>query len=120
MKPFEKIVHKGKQICVVDISDSKPEEAVVYLKNAQKEIASLPPKSALVITDATNAVYNKESSAAMKEFVQKNTPYIRASAVIGADGLRSILLKTIAMITKRDIKPCKTREEAKEWLATFE
>jgi hypothetical protein len=118
MKPFESISYKGKTIIIVDISNTKPNEAIVALQEAQQEIAKLPPKSALILTDATNAIYNKASSAAMKEFAAKNTPFVKASAVVGADGIRAILLEAVRLLTRREIKACESREEAMEWLVS--
>ena len=116
MKPFETISYKEKTIVIVDISNTKPGEAIIALREAQEQISKLPPKSALILTDATNAVYNGASSAAMKEFASKNTPFVKASAVVGADSFRAILLEAIRLLTRRDIKACETREEAMEWL----
>jgi hypothetical protein len=119
VKPFEIVLYKGKKIVLVDISNTNTEQILAALPAAQKQIAFLPPKSALILTDVTNTVYNKEVSAAIKEFSAKNTPYVRASAVVGVDGLRSVLLQAVTMITHREIKACKTRDEAIEWLAAI-
>ena len=116
MATYKVIEHKGKKIHIVDIANTKPEEAIVLLADSQKKIAALPPKSALIITDATNAVYNNDSAAAIRDFAKKNTPFVRASAVVGADGLRTVLMKAVAIFTKRDIKACKSHDEAMEWL----
>ena len=118
MKPFESIYYKGKTIVIVDISNTKPEEAIIALREAQPQIALLPLKSALIVTDATNAIYNKESAKAMKEFAAKNTPFVKASAVVGADGFRAVLLEMVRLFTKREIKACKNRDEAMEWLVS--
>ncbi len=120
MKPFEKISYKGEQICVVHISNSAPKESISLIKEAQQRIARLPPESGLILTDVTDAVYNQEGAAAIKEFALHNTPYVKASAVVGADGLRSISLKSVALLTRREIKPFKTRDEALEWLVNLE
>ena len=117
MSRFEILSHKGKQIVLVDLSNSQPEETLKVLPIAKVAIAKLSPKSALVLTDVTNAVYNKDVAAAIKDFSEKNTPFVKKSVVVGADGIRLILLQTVSMLTRREIKTCKTRAEALDWLA---
>jgi hypothetical protein len=116
MGRFGTLVHKGKQIVLVDLSNCAPEETLKVLPIAKTGIGRLPPKSALVLTDVTNATYTKEVAAAIKDFSDKNTPYVKASVVVGADGIRQILLQTVSMLTRREIKLCKTRPEALDWL----
>lgn len=118
MKPVESIVHKGKSIIVIDISGCNPDEVSMTINEASKKISVLPPKSGLILTDVTATIYNQTTSNYIKDFSSKNTPFVKASAVVGADGLREVLLKTVAMITKREIKPFGTRAEAMDWLAT--
>ncbi len=118
MKPIETIVHKGKSIVIVDISGCNTDEVALTISEASKKISALPPKSGLILTDVTATIYNQATSNYIKDFSSKNTPFVKASAVVGADGLREVLLKTVAMITKREIKPFDTRAEAFDWLVT--
>ena len=118
MDRLQTLTHKGKTIILVDLSKASPPEVLAALPPAQRLIAAQPPKSALILTDATDAVYNKQVSDAMRAFSSANTPYVRASAVVGATGARSILLQTVALVTGREIKTCSTRAEALDWLAS--
>ena len=118
MKSLESVIHKGKRICIVDISNSKPQDALTVLNESQNQISKLISKTALIITDVTNTVYNKDSTSAFKKFALRNTHYIKASAVVGADIILTLLLKIIAALTGRNIKSFKTRNEALDWLAT--
>lgn len=115
MKSFGSVIHKGKRICVVDISNSQPYEAISVLKDGQNQISKLTTKSALILSDITNA---KDGAASIKEFFSYNTPYVKAFAVVGAKNLRAFFLKTVSTLTGRVIKPFKNRNEALEWLAT--
>jgi hypothetical protein len=82
-------------------------------------IAKNPPKSALILTDSTGATYNSEVSTAMKNFSQNNTPYVKGSAVVGADSMRKVLVAAIRLATKRDIRTFDSREEALDWLVNL-
>lgn len=117
MKNLETIQHKGKSIFVLDLSGATSGDVKEITETAHSKIASVPQKSALILTDVTNATYNNVSSAAIKDFTSKNTPFVKASAVVGADGLRAVLLQAVAAITKREIKTFGTRTEAMDWLA---
>ncbi len=117
MKKLETVQHMGKSIFVLDLTDANPNNVKEITEDAQVKIASAPPKSALILTDVTGAVYNNVSSTAIKDFSSKNTPYVKASAVVGADGLRAVLLQAVAAITKREFKTFNTRNDALDWLA---
>jgi hypothetical protein len=116
MKSLENIHHKGKRIVLVDLSNATTEQLVSTLKEAQHNISKMAEKSALIMTVATNAAYNPETGAAIKEFASKNTPYVKASAVVGIEGMKTVLQTAVAMKTKRDIAAFPTREEAMDWL----
>ncbi len=109
-------VYKGKRIVVVDVSNTGKGEARPILEDARERISALPAKSALILTDVKDATYNTESSSAIKEFSSKITPYVKASAVVGAEGMRAVLIKIIANLTKREIKDFEEREAAMDWL----
>ena len=118
MKSVESIIYKGKRICIIDISFLPPQEAISVLNENHYQIGKLISKTALIITDLTNTVYNRDSSAIIKKFVTRKTHYIKASAIVGADRIRSFIIKTIAFLTGKEIKLFKTRDEALDWLAT--
>jgi hypothetical protein len=112
------IARNGKSIFLLDLSGTRPAEAVEALRVAQERISVTAPHSVLFLTDVRDAVYDRDSSAALKEFAQRNTPHIRASAVVGAEGLRGVLLTSVRVVTGREIELFGTTEEAEEWLAS--
>lgn len=109
---------EGKQIGIVDFGSTTPEEAIAVMVQGQAQIRKLPPKSALVLTDATHAVYSRDSAAALKAFSRGNTPYIQASAVVGVEGVLFILMQAVIRVTGWHYHVCKTRAEAMEWLVS--
>lgn len=119
MERVSTIIYKGKSIILVDLSSLPPEETLKVLPQAKAVIAKCPPKSALILTDVTNAVYNKEVASAIKEFSTHNTPYVKHSAVVGASGLSQVLLQTVIFLTRRELKAFSTRDQAKAWLVAL-
>lgn len=69
------------------------------------------------MTDATKAAYYPDTGAAIKEFAAKNTPYVKASAVVRGEGMKAVLQTAVSMQNKRDIGSFATRGEAMDWLA---
>jgi hypothetical protein len=117
MERVRKLFHQGKEIVLIDLSNTRPEETLAVLPTAEKIITNHPFKSVLVLTDVTNATYNKDVADGIKGFVKANTPHIKASAVVGADGIRGILLSTVIYLSRREIKTCHDRPSAMSWLA---
>jgi hypothetical protein len=111
------VTHHGKEIVHIDLAACPSNQVAAVLQSAHKVINKYPPKSALVYTDVTNATYTKEIATAMKDFTRDNTPYVKASAVKGADGIRMVLLQTVALMTRREMKTFDDETTAKDWLA---
>jgi hypothetical protein len=117
MERIQKILRKGKTIVLVDLSNCEPAETLAVLPTAKMVISNFPPKSGLVLTDTTKSRYTKEVASAIKDFASSNTPFIKASAVVGVEGAASILLQTVIFISRREIKVFGSRQEAMDWLA---
>jgi hypothetical protein len=111
--------HNGKDIIHINLADCPTSEVPATLQAAHTTIKQFPPKSALVYTDVTNASYTKEIANAMKDFTRDNTPYVKASAVKGAEGIRMVLLQTVALMTRREMKTFDDEKTAKDWLAAL-
>jgi len=117
MGSAEIVEHKGKKVVLVNLAGCAPQATFGILDEAAKIIAQFPPRSALILTDSKDATYNSDVSTAMKNFSMNNTPYVKGSAVVGADTLRKVLVSAVRVATKRDIRTFDKREEALDWLA---
>ena len=118
MAYYQLVMHHNTQILLADFSHTKPKEQLLAFPEVQEQISAMPAKSVLLLTDVTNAVYNSASSRAIKEWSSKNTPFIKASAVVGASGFLATVLAGIRLFTGRDIRSFDTRNEAMDWLIT--
>jgi hypothetical protein len=111
------VEYKGKKILVEDFSNINDEEEFIALLNqAEQIIHSQPPKSVLAVVDLKNARFSPRISEISKEATESNTPYIRASAMVGVSGLMGIMVRAISRFARRDLVSFNTREEAMEWL----
>ena len=120
MACYEVLVHQNKKIILADFSNTKPDEQLLAFPEIQEHISANPEKSVLLLTDVTNAIYNSASSAAIKEWSSKNTPFVKASAVVGASGFLAVVLAGIRLFTGRDIRSFDSRNEAMDWLVTVQ
>jgi len=109
--------YKGKKVLIEDFSQMRPgPEFLAQIATAQKVIASQPQKSVLAVLDATGASFNNEILAAMKDFTKANTPYVKAAAVTGINGLLQVALSSISKFSGRSFNAFPTREAALDWL----
>lgn len=113
------IKHQGKEVVCIDLTQLNSNSDIsIVLDEAAMLIRTGPPRSKLIMTDVTKTKYTKETAELMKDFTSKNTDYVKASAVVGAEGVQLILLQTIIFLTRREVKTFDDREAALDWLVS--
>lgn len=110
------IKHDWRQIFLLDFSGCSVDEAIQAITEASEIIRSQPADSLLILTDVTGARYNLEVVEKLKDFTIANKPYVKASAVIGLDGLKKIVYNAVMMFSNRKITVFEDIETAKAWL----
>ena len=112
------VKHKNKDILLVDISDIRNvNESIETLQNGTRLIKTQAPKSVLLLTNVSGTHYDTDGADAIKIYSKENTPFIKASAVVGVNGLKRLIFNTVVKITGRNITPFDDVEAAKDWLA---
>jgi hypothetical protein len=118
MERVQFITHKGVSILKVDLSHTASiDENIDVLERAMATVGTRPPKSVLLLTDVTKAHFNPRGVEEMKKYSKFNTPYVKASAVLGVVGLYRVIYEAIVKLTGRDIVCFDTEEQALDWLA---
>ncbi len=113
------INHRGKEVVCIDLTQLNSNNDIsVILDEAAALIRTGALHSKLIMTDVTKAKYTKETAELMKDFTSKNTDYVKASAVVGAEGVQLILMQTIIFLTRRELKTFDNREAALDWLVS--
>ena len=111
-------VHKGKSVLVQDLTGLEDVKAsIAIFDRTQGLILKELPKSVRLLTNITNAHYDHEGVEHMKKFSMKVTPHIKASAVVGVQGVRKIVVQTLILLTGREIVLRNSMQEALDWLA---
>ncbi len=112
------IDHGGKRILHIDLSHSPAEEVLQTIAEAQRIIAAQPPASLLTLTDVTGTRFDDAITAALRSSTSHNAPFVRAAAVVGVTGLKTIVLNSLQWVTKREFSTFDDFELAREWLAS--
>jgi hypothetical protein len=110
------INHGGKDLIYLDSSGCKLAELTPLVARAKRMIAGLDHGSALVLTNVENTQLTKETSALMKDLTTHNKPYVKASAVVGVEGLKQIVFNAVQAVSGRTLASFDTLEHAKDWL----
>ena len=118
MNKTQIVSHKGKNIVYVDLSGCKEVELSSQLAEAKMMISHQGKETVLLLTNVTGVELTKESSRLMKDFSSHNTPYVKASAVIGVEGLQKIIYSAVQRVSGRKIPTFETVEQAKDWLVS--
>lgn len=120
MGKTQTMLHKGKTIFYMDFTGLKAEEDIMLVVNESKAyIRSKPFKTIYTLANIEDMHFNPVIREIFVDFVKGNKEYVRASAVVGVNGLKQILFNGIMKLTGRDIRSINTIEEAKDWLVSF-
>lgn len=115
------ITHNGRKIVLVDCSDMAPDKTMQALfQRAAVLIRSQEPASVRVLCDVSYVVYSYQTIILFRDFAGGNAPYVKASALVGIDGLKRLTIKWLSRILRRSFNLFETRQEAMDWLVEQE
>ena len=116
---IRQISFQEKEILLIDFSGIKPgPEFFDLMEKIQAYIHAGEPGSTLTLIDVTGSEFDLDMLDALIALASGDKPFIRASAVVGAEGLYEKARDAIERLSQRDFKKFDTREEAMEWLVT--
>jgi hypothetical protein len=110
------ITHRGKAIMLIDFSHCEPKESLLLLEEIQHTVARHEKGSLLTLADLTGAHVDKTVATRMKEVLVRDRPFVKRSALVGAESVPKIYYENIKAFSQRDFPPFQTREEAMDWL----
>jgi hypothetical protein len=110
------ISHDGKQILLVDFSNSSTAEVEKICRAVPELVTTLPRNSVLILSDFRGASFDAESIRTMKESAVFDKPYVKKSAWVGADSVPQEYSKSLRTFSLREFPAFETREEALAWL----
>lgn len=100
----------------VGITDTA--EGVSAAEQAKSFIGRLEPDgSHYTLTDVRRTRYDRKIIEAFQDLTAHNRPYIRAAAVVSDSAMHRAAISMIAIVSRRRLEVCATREAALEYLA---
>jgi len=108
--------YKGKKILFIDFSKSDVKSYPVVIKEAALIIRKQKKDSLLTLTNVSNSEYMPTNNKKLYEYVRLNRPYVKAAAIVGASGIKRILLRIAEAYSGRRIHSFDKVKDAKDWL----
>jgi len=112
----EWIDHKGKKILYIKYAGLTSEEKLDQIDKAVEILSSTKSNSNLTLTDIRETFIDQEFMDKSKIRGKVSKEFTKKAAILGVDGLRKIMLKTVNAFSGNPREPFNTMEEAKEWL----
>ena len=121
MPEIKFLTHKGVKILYENFENGKPIEIIPWIEKAKAVIRIQPKKSVLGLVNVKGASFDMSVTAALKEFVKGNEPYMKCAAIYGVEGLKEVIFRSVLVFTgRKNLVLCKTLEEGKDFLAGYE
>lgn len=114
------ISHHGRQVLLIDHSNSSAAEMLQTLAKVENLIAEQPPESVLVLCDFSGAQVDKTAADRMKVVAAKDRPFVRRAAFVQGGNIPDVYYRALRSFSARDFPDFNTREEALDWLVREE
>ena len=111
--------HEGHQILFADYRSLSTEEVVEAIKENEKMVAVLQQRGMrdlLILSDVTDVPVDKQVVTAFMSVSKVMKPITRASAVVGVDAPRKVVLSVVNAFSSVSNKALDSVEEAMDWL----
>ena len=114
------IDHKGSQLVLLDLSGIPDEKQLLdeVAKARQFFAVRTADGSLRTLTHTSGSAYSKGAVDALRELVAHNRDYVKAGAVVTDQQLHRMVISTLALVTRRNLKAFDDLEAAKDWLIT--
>jgi hypothetical protein len=110
------IHHKGKEVVLIDMTNLEPALMLSVAEECKRTVTALPKGSALTLTDVSGSAFSKETVDKMQQITAANKDHVYRAAVVGVSGLKQIIVNSVALFSKRDLKLFDSRDAALDWL----
>lgn len=115
------IYHNGVKIYHLDLSNLKTEAEIgAVLSESKTYIHAQPKSSVFSLVTVTGMHFNNNIKDLLVNVVKSNKPFVKASAVVGVEGLLKVMFNGFMNLSGREVKSFSTLEQAKDWLVSKE
>ncbi len=118
MAYFTWMEHKNKRIMYIELASQSKEELAVKIAQISPVIEKEPPGSLLCVATTKGGRFSPDIMKMLREFTTHNLPFMKATVLIGLEGLQKPLYESFIMVTRRKNLYVKdTLDEALDLLA---
>jgi hypothetical protein len=110
------IEHKGKQILLLDYSQTDAQEMQLLLEHVRITVAKHPRESLVTLADFSGATVDHAVAMRIKEVLTLDRPFVKKTAWVGSESIPHAFMENFSTFSQRAIATFKTREEAMDWL----
>jgi len=116
MERIEEFNCEGKDFISIDLSGlNSPEDFTNQLDLIKPVISKYPRLSLYTITNIADTRFNSTTREVVLDYLIHNKPYIKCSVIIGVDGVKKMMIDTMAKLSGRNNVLCAfTKEKAIE------
>ncbi len=117
MRKPEIIYYKGNSVVYLDFSGMRNNDEIIQLEDeGSAYIRKQPLGTVLTLTNMDGMYFNNQLKSYFEGIVKLNAPHVKRGAVIGMNGLISIMYNAFLAVTGRSIKSFRSKEDALEYL----
>jgi len=110
------IEYSGKKVLFINYADCGANMMKEVAGEGHRVLSLEAPNSVLTLNDVTGATFDHEAVAFLKSMVAANAPYVRRGAVVGINGLQSLIYEAVQAFSRRKLPQFANREQALYWL----
>ena len=110
------LTHQGKQVLLVDYSGCTRQTLLDILREREHIVMAQPPGSVLLLVDATDAQFSKDTIAEIKKVAVRERDRVKRSALVGEETIPKVLSDSVRTFAARDYRAFPSREAALDWL----
>ena len=112
------VEHLGVRILCVDLSGIEdPGKLRATAERGYEAVRHQPPDSLLMLTHLAGVPYTLENVHILRDVAARNSPFIRARAVVGLPAVAHLALRPFTRLSGRPLQTFGSADEAKDWLA---
>jgi hypothetical protein len=111
------VIHKGKQIYLIDIEGLTPDQVLQQIPVAARDIRAQPPSSVKTLVHVKGVKLEERMNTELKELAAGNKPYVKLSAISGLSPLQRVVLNTVKIVTRREFHLFDEKQKALDFLA---
>lgn len=103
---------------LVDCSQCTAAEMLPLLDQVQREVATHPRDSVLILADFCDAQFDKDVATRMKKVLALDRPFVKRAAWVGAEKIPKVYIENFKAFSQRKFPTFATREQAMSWLVS--